>query len=70
MHGFSVIAPENAEWYKYFLAPGGFIEKGMESDIIKGVPANIIGGLDKAGDGIEAVYNGVSGQKIVIEPWA
>ena len=70
MHRYSVLAPENVEWYKHFLAPGGFIEKGMESGIIKGVPANVIGGLEKAADGIEAVQNGVSGEKILIEPWA
>ena len=41
----------------------------MESGIIKGVPANVIGGLEKGADGIEAVQNGVSGEKILIEPW-
>jgi NADPH:quinone reductase-like Zn-dependent oxidoreductase len=70
MHLYSVLAPENAEWYKHFLAPGGFIEKGMQSGIIKGVPTNVIGGLEKAGDGIEAVHKGVSGQKVIVEPWA
>jgi hypothetical protein len=50
MHRYFVLAPENAEWYKHFLAPGGFIEKGMESGIIRGVPANVVGGLDKAGE--------------------
>lgn len=32
--------------------------------------AEVIGGLEKVSDGIEKVYAGVSGKKIVIEPWA
>ena len=67
---FSTRAPENVEWHKHFLARGGFLEQGIKSGVLRGVPAEVIGGLENVADGIEKVYNGVSEKKIVIEPWA
>jgi NADPH:quinone reductase-like Zn-dependent oxidoreductase len=70
-HRFSTHAPENAEWHEHFLARGGFMEKAIKTGALRGVPANVLGGLEKASDGIEKLHGGVvSGQKIVIEPWA
>ncbi|KAJ8115968.1 hypothetical protein OPT61_g2503 [Boeremia exigua] len=69
-HRFSTHSPENAEWHRHFLGHGGFMEQGIKSSIIKGVPAEVLGGLDQAGAGLDAVWTGVSGKKIVIEPWA
>lgn len=66
---FSTSAPENADWHKYFLARGGLLEKAIKSGTLKAVPAEVLGGLEKVADGIEKVYQGVSGKKIVIEPW-
>jgi NADPH:quinone reductase-like Zn-dependent oxidoreductase len=66
---FSTRAPENAEWHKHFLGRDGFMEQGIKSGVIKGVPPEVLGGLDKVEDGLDAVHSGVSGKKIVIEPW-
>lgn len=68
-HRFSTQAPENSEWQKHFLGRDGFMEKGIKSGVIKGVPPEVLGGLDKVEAGIDAVHTGVSGKKIVIEPW-
>ena len=68
-HSFSTHAPENAEWHTHFLARGGFLEKGIKEGILKAVPAEVVGGLENVADGIEKVHNGVSGRKIVVEPW-
>ncbi|KAF2681811.1 GroES-like protein [Lentithecium fluviatile CBS 122367] len=70
MHRFSTHAPENVDWNKWFLGRGGFIEKGIKSGVIRGVPPERIGGLEKVAEGIERVAKGVSGQKLVVEPWA
>jgi NADPH:quinone reductase-like Zn-dependent oxidoreductase len=69
-HRFSTHAPENAEWQEHFLARGGFLEKAIKSGALKGVPAEVLGVLDSVDDGLEKVNTGVSGKKIVIEPWA
>jgi NADPH:quinone reductase-like Zn-dependent oxidoreductase len=69
-HSFSTHKPENADWHKHFLARGGFLEQGIKSGVLKGVPAEVIGGLDSVAEGIEKVHRGVSGKKIVVEPWA
>jgi NADPH:quinone reductase-like Zn-dependent oxidoreductase len=68
-HRFSTHSPENAEWHKHFLGRDGFMEQGIRSGVIKGVPPEVLGGLDQVEAGIDAVWNGVSGKKIVIEPW-
>lgn len=70
MHRFSTHAPENKEWAKWLLASGGFLEQGVKGGLIKGVPALVVGGLDKVGEGVGLVFKGVSGKKVVIEPWA
>jgi NADPH:quinone reductase-like Zn-dependent oxidoreductase len=69
-HRFSTHSPENAEWHKYFLARGGFLEKAIKDDVLKAVPAEVLGGLESVATGIEEVHKGVSGKKIVVEPWA
>ncbi|KAF2818910.1 GroES-like protein [Ophiobolus disseminans] len=69
-HRFSTHTPENADWHKYFLSRDGFLEQAIKSGSLNGVPAEVLGGLDKAADGIEKVHAGVSGKKIVIEPGA
>ena len=46
------------------------MEQGIKTGIIKGVPARLLGGLDKVADGIDELHSGVSAQKIVIDPWA
>jgi NADPH:quinone reductase-like Zn-dependent oxidoreductase len=66
-HQFSTKSPENAEWQKYFLSTGGFMEKAIKDGVLKGVPANVLGGLEKIGEGIEKLHVGVSGEKIVIK---
>ena len=69
-HQFSTHSPENAEWHQYFLGTDGFMEQGIRTGIIRGVPPEVLGGLDKADTGIDAVHSSVSGRKIVIKPWA
>lgn len=70
MHLFDTHAPENADWAEYFLSRGSFIEKGIKGGVIKGVPPHLLGGLEKVSDGIEELHKGVSGKKVVIDPWA
>lgn len=70
MHRFSTHAPENAEWREHFLSRGGFMERGIKEGIIKGVPPTFLGGLDKVEEGIERLDKGVSGTKLVVDPWA
>lgn len=69
MHRFSTHAPENREWNEWLLARGGFLEKGIKSGVVRGVPPTVIGGLEKVGEGVEMVHKGVSGTKIVVDPW-
>jgi NADPH:quinone reductase-like Zn-dependent oxidoreductase len=70
MHRFSTHAPENADFSKWLLARDGFLERGIKKGVIKGVPAEVLGGLDKVSDGIDMLSKGVSAKKIVFEPWA
>lgn len=70
MHRFSTHSPENADWNSWLLSKGGYLEQGIKKSLIKGVPPNVLGGLDKVEEGIEKVGHGVSGQKVVIDPWA
>jgi NADPH:quinone reductase-like Zn-dependent oxidoreductase len=69
MHRFSTHSPEHAEWHQHFLSRGGFLEESIKKGIIKAVPPEVVGGLDNAVGGFEKVYSGVSGRKIVVEPW-
>jgi NADPH:quinone reductase-like Zn-dependent oxidoreductase len=69
-HSFSTHAPENADWAKHFLSRGGFMEKGIKSGVIRGVPPHLLGGLEKVSGAIEQLHEGVSGKKLVIDPWA
>jgi NADPH:quinone reductase-like Zn-dependent oxidoreductase len=66
----STHAPENKEWAEWLLARGGFLEEGIKQGIIKGVPPEQIGGLGKVGEGVDRVFKGVSGRKLVVDPWA
>ncbi|KAH7084492.1 chaperonin 10-like protein [Paraphoma chrysanthemicola] len=70
MHRFSTHSPENTEWHAHFLARGGFLEQAIKSGSLKAVPAEVVGGLDSVAEGIEKVHDGVSGKKIVVEPWS
>jgi hypothetical protein len=69
-HRFSTRSPENKEWSDHFLGRDGYLEKAIKGDILKAVPANVLGGLESASEGLDKVHSGVSGQKIVIQPWA
>jgi NADPH:quinone reductase-like Zn-dependent oxidoreductase len=69
-HQFSTHAPANVDWHKHFLARGGFLESTIKQGVLRGVPPNVLGGLDRVAEGLDKIENGVSGQKIVIEPWA
>jgi D-arabinose 1-dehydrogenase-like Zn-dependent alcohol dehydrogenase len=69
-HRFATAAPENAEWHKYFLARGGYMEQAIKNDLLKTVPADVLGGLEKVSDAFDLLLKGVSARKIVIEPWA
>jgi NADPH:quinone reductase-like Zn-dependent oxidoreductase len=69
-HRISTHAPENADWQEHFLARGSFLKQAIKSGVLKGVPAEVVSGLDSVAGAIEKVYDGVSGKKIVVEPWA
>jgi NADPH:quinone reductase-like Zn-dependent oxidoreductase len=68
-HRFSTSALENADWQEYFLSRGGFLEQAIKNNVLKGAIPEVIGGLDRVSEGIDKVHTGVSGKKIVIEPW-
>lgn len=68
-HRFATRAPENAEWHKYFLARGGFLEQAIKKDLLKTVPADVLGGLEKVNDAFDLLMKGVSAKKIVVDPW-
>ncbi|KAF2277600.1 NAD(P)-binding protein [Westerdykella ornata] len=70
MHLFSTGAEENREWRDWALSKGGFLERGIKEGWIQGVPPKVIGGLEKVGEGLDMVFEGVSGCKVVVEPWA
>jgi len=62
-------AEENRELVAWMLGSGGYLESGIKGGWVKGVPAECIGGLGKVEEGIERVFEGVSGKKLVVEPW-
>jgi hypothetical protein len=70
IHMHSTLADENREWREWALSKGGFLEKAIKGGLIKGVPTEVPGGLDKVDEAIERVYNGVSARKIILDPWA
>ncbi|KAF3039947.1 hypothetical protein E8E12_008739 [Didymella heteroderae] len=47
-----------------------FMKQRISSGVIRGVPPEMLGGLDKVEAGLDAVHSGVSGKKIFIDPWA
>lgn len=69
-HAFSTKAPQNADWQKWLLSRGGYLEQAIKTETLKGVPAEVLGGLEKVSEGIDTVFKGVSAKKVVIEPWA
>jgi hypothetical protein len=62
-------AEENKELVEWMLGIDGYLERGIKGGWIKGVPAECIGGLGSVEEGIDRVWRGVSGRKLVIEPW-
>lgn len=66
-------APENKEHVEWLMGTPekpGYLERGIKSGAIKGVPARSVGGLDKVQEGIDIVINNKhSGVKMVVEPW-
>lgn len=70
MHRFSTHSPDNADWNKWLLARGGYLETVIKNGLLQGVPAEVTGGLESAGQAIEDVNKGVSGKKLVVNPWA
>ncbi|KAI9851731.1 MAG: hypothetical protein M1838_002946 [Thelocarpon superellum] len=62
-------AEENQELVDWLLASGGYMERGLKGGWIRGVPPERLGGLDQYAAGVERMSQGVSGKKLVIEPW-
>jgi hypothetical protein len=62
-------AEENREHVKWLLGKGGYLERGLQGSWIKGVPSEIIGGLDAVNKGTKDNVAGVSAKKLVIDPW-
>jgi NADPH:quinone reductase-like Zn-dependent oxidoreductase len=61
---------ENAAHVAWLMGKGGFLEKGLKSGVIRGVPAEVVGGLEQVQAACERVLAGqVSATKIVIDPW-
>jgi len=62
-------AEENKDLVDWLLAPGGYLEKGLQGGWIRGVPPTKIGGLETYESGLEKLAKGVSGTRLVVEPW-
>lgn len=62
-------AEENQAHVEWFLGKGGYLERGLQGDWIKGVPAEVIGGLDAVEKGVKDIVAGVSAKKLIIDPW-
>jgi hypothetical protein len=45
------------------------MESAIKQGLLRGVLPSVLGGLDKVSEGLDKIDKGVSGQKIVIEPW-
>ena len=62
-------AEENKEFVQWYVSKGGYLESGLKGGWIRGVPGDVIGGLDKVSEGVEMLGKGVSGRRIIVEPW-
>jgi hypothetical protein len=62
-------AEENKEFVEWYSRKGGYLESGLKGGWIKGVPDDVIGGLDKVSEGVDMLGKGVSGRRIIIEAW-
>jgi hypothetical protein len=62
-------AAENQAHVEWFLGKGGYLERGLKEGWIVGVPPEVIGGLDAVQQGVKDITAGVSGRKLVIDPW-
>ena len=62
-------AEENKEFVDWMCGKDGYIEKGLKGGWIKGVPVERIGGLNSVTEGLDMMYEGVSGRRLVVEPW-
>ena len=62
-------ADENKEHVEWLLGKGGYLERGLQGGWIRGVPSEVIGGLDAVHQGVKDILAGVSGRKLIIDPW-
>lgn len=62
-------AEENQEFVKWMVGEDGYIGRGLRGGWIKGVPVIRVGGLHAVSGGIDMMAKGVSGGRIVVEPW-
>ena len=62
-------APENKDLVDWLLSKDGYLERGLKAGWIRGVPPTKIGGLDAYEAGLERLSKGVSGTRLIIEPW-
>lgn len=62
-------AEENKPHMEWLMSKGGFLEQGLKNGTIKGVPAEVFGGLEAVQKAAETVLAGVSGKKVIIDPW-
>jgi NADPH:quinone reductase-like Zn-dependent oxidoreductase len=60
---------ENRAHVEWLMGKGGFLERGLKSGAIRGVPSEVVGGLDSVQAACEKVLAGVSAKKVVIDPW-
>ena len=69
MHMFRNKAPENAEFMEWLMGDDSYLAKGVTGGWIRGVPVEKVGGLKAVEKSIERIFHGVSGRKLVVEPW-
>lgn len=62
-------AEENKEFVKWYRERIGYLESGLKGGWIRGVPGVVTGGLEKVEEGVNMLEKGVSGRRVVIEPW-
>jgi NADPH:quinone reductase-like Zn-dependent oxidoreductase len=60
---------ENKPHMEWLMGKGGFLETGLKNGTILGVPAEVVGGLDAVPSALEMIDAGVSGKKLVVDPW-
>ncbi|ETN37054.1 uncharacterized protein HMPREF1541_08044 [Cyphellophora europaea CBS 101466] len=60
---------ENKSHVAWLMGKGGFLETGMKNGSIRGVPAEVVGGLDAVQKATETIVKGVSAKKLIIDPW-